>query len=63
MPNAEYAVFNAHRPLLRRRFISVAMIENRKIIRWRDYTDSLAVWMASTVSSGRETMGARMSRN
>jgi uncharacterized protein len=26
------------------RFISVATIENRKIVRWRDYMDSLAAW-------------------
>jgi uncharacterized protein len=28
------------------RFISVITIENRKIIHWRDYMDSLATWMA-----------------
>ncbi len=28
------------------RFISVITIENRKIVRWRDYMDSLAAWMA-----------------
>ena len=28
------------------RFVSVVTIENRKIIRWRDYMDSLAAWMA-----------------
>lgn len=28
------------------RFISVVKIENRKIIHWRDYMDSLAAWMA-----------------
>jgi ketosteroid isomerase-like protein len=28
------------------RFISVVTIENRKIIRWRDYMDSLAAWTA-----------------
>jgi len=28
------------------RFISVVTIENRKIIRWRDYMDSLAAWSA-----------------
>jgi ketosteroid isomerase-like protein len=28
------------------RFISVVTIENRKIIHWRDYMDSLAAWMA-----------------
>lgn len=30
------------------RFISVATIERRKIVRWRDYMDSLAAWTAST---------------
>jgi ketosteroid isomerase-like protein len=28
------------------RFISVITIENRKIVCWRDYMDSLAAWMA-----------------
>jgi uncharacterized protein len=28
------------------RFISIATIENRKIVRWRDYMDSLAAWKA-----------------
>jgi uncharacterized protein len=28
------------------RFISVITIENRKIVRWRDYMDSLAAWTA-----------------
>jgi ketosteroid isomerase-like protein len=28
------------------RFIAVVTIENRKIVRWRDYMDSLAAWMA-----------------
>jgi uncharacterized protein len=28
------------------RFISVVTIENRRIIHWRDYMDSLAAWMA-----------------
>src|SRR5207249_11858144 len=28
------------------RFISVITIENRKIINWRDYMDSLAAWTA-----------------
>jgi ketosteroid isomerase-like protein len=27
-------------------FISVVTIENRKIVHWRDYMDSLAAWMA-----------------
>jgi uncharacterized protein len=28
------------------RFISVVTVENRKIVHWRDYMDSLAAWMA-----------------
>jgi ketosteroid isomerase-like protein len=28
------------------RLISVITIENRKIVHWRDYMDSLAAWMA-----------------
>ena len=28
------------------RLIAVVTIENRKIVRWRDYMDSLAAWMA-----------------
>jgi ketosteroid isomerase-like protein len=28
------------------RFIAVAFIGNRKIVRWRDYMDSLAAWTA-----------------
>jgi uncharacterized protein len=28
------------------RFISVITIENRKIVHWRDYMDSLAAWTA-----------------
>ena len=30
------------------RFASVAAIESRKIVRWRDYMDSLAAWTALT---------------
>jgi len=30
------------------RFVSIATIENRKILRWRDYMDSLAAWKALT---------------
>ena len=30
------------------RFISVITIENRKIIHWRDYMDSLAAWTAQS---------------
>jgi ketosteroid isomerase-like protein len=33
------------------RFISVATIENRKIIHWRDYMDSLAAWTALNSAS------------
>jgi uncharacterized protein len=28
------------------RFVSIATIEKRKIVRWRDYMDSLAAWRA-----------------
>ena len=28
------------------RFVSIVTIENRKIVRWRDYMDSLAAWTA-----------------
>ena len=28
------------------RFISVVTIENRKVVHWRDYMDSLAAWTA-----------------
>jgi ketosteroid isomerase-like protein len=30
------------------RFCSIIKIENRKIVRWRDYMDSLAAWNAMT---------------
>jgi uncharacterized protein len=30
------------------RFASIVFIENRKIVRWRDYMDSLAAWTALT---------------
>ena len=33
------------------RFVSIATIENRKIVRWRDYMDSLAAWTALNTSS------------
>ncbi len=33
------------------RFVSIAFIENRKIVRRRDYMDSLAAWKA--LSGGR----------
>jgi ketosteroid isomerase-like protein len=28
------------------RFVSIVTIESRKILRWRDYMDSLAAWTA-----------------
>jgi limonene-1,2-epoxide hydrolase len=28
--------------------VSIAFIENRKIVHWRDYMDSLAAWTAQT---------------
>ncbi|MFZ0036674.1 MAG: nuclear transport factor 2 family protein, partial [Candidatus Acidiferrales bacterium] len=28
------------------RFVSIVTIENRKIVRWKDYMDSLAAWTA-----------------
>jgi ketosteroid isomerase-like protein len=28
------------------RFVSIITIENRKIVHWRDYMDSLAAWTA-----------------
>jgi ketosteroid isomerase-like protein len=33
------------------RLISVVSIENRKIVHWRDYMDSLAAWMALNSST------------
>jgi uncharacterized protein len=33
------------------RFVSIATIENRKIVRWRDYMDSLAAWTAINKSA------------
>ena len=33
------------------RFVSIAFIENRKIVHWRDYMDSLAAWTALTSAS------------
>ncbi len=33
------------------RLVSVATIEDRKIVRWRDYMDSLAVWTALNKSA------------
>jgi ketosteroid isomerase-like protein len=28
------------------RFVSIITVENKKIVHWRDYMDSLAAWMA-----------------
>jgi ketosteroid isomerase-like protein len=33
------------------RFVSIATIESRKIVRWRDYMDSLAAWTALNKSA------------
>jgi ketosteroid isomerase-like protein len=33
------------------RLVSIATIENRKIVRWRDYMDSLAAWTALNKSA------------
>jgi uncharacterized protein len=35
------------------RFVSIATIEKRKIVRWRDYMDSLAAWTALSSPRGR----------
>jgi ketosteroid isomerase-like protein len=35
------------------RFISVVTIENRRIVHWRDYMDSLAAWTALNSSRGQ----------
>jgi uncharacterized protein len=40
------------------RFASVATIENRKIVRWRDYMDSLAAWTALSKSASGEAAKA-----
>ncbi|GAA4487626.1 nuclear transport factor 2 family protein [Gluconacetobacter asukensis] len=34
------------------RFCSIIRIENRKIVHWRDYMDSLAAWTALTAKRG-----------
>jgi ketosteroid isomerase-like protein len=33
------------------RFVSIITIDNRKIVHWRDYMDSLAAWNALTAAS------------
>jgi uncharacterized protein len=33
------------------RFVSIAAVDNRKIVRWRDYMDSLAAWTALNKSA------------
>jgi ketosteroid isomerase-like protein len=35
------------------RFVSIATIEKRKIVQWRDYMDSLAAWTALNSPRGR----------
>ena len=45
----EYAVHGkvlANSAAYDNRFVSIATIEKRKIVRWRDYMDSLAAWTA-----------------
>ena len=37
------------------RFISVITIHNKKIVHWRDYMDSLAVWMALNAKEGGDS--------
>jgi uncharacterized protein len=34
------------------RFCSIIKLENRKIVRWRDYMDSHAAWAALTAGAG-----------
>jgi uncharacterized protein len=41
------------------RLISVVTIENRKIVHWRDYMDSLAAWTALNSSQGVRSSPAR----
>ena len=41
------------------RFVSIVTIKNRKIVRWRDYMDSLAAWQALTGKLKRRRSGAR----
>jgi uncharacterized protein len=41
------------------RLISVVTIENRKIVHWRDYMDSLAAWTALNSSQGVKSRLAR----
>jgi len=36
------------------RFVSITFIENRKIVHWRDYMDSLAAWTA--LNAGRQAL-------
>ena len=41
------------------RFVSVITIDNRKIIHWRDYMDSLAAWNALTAQKEKSEGSAR----
>jgi uncharacterized protein len=41
------------------RLISVITIENRKIVHWRDYMDSLAAWTALNTPNRSELRGRR----
>ena len=48
----EYEVHGKYsRPAFPTTVSSIAFIENRKIVRWRDYMDSLAAWTALTVGA------------
>ena len=46
MTDPKYAVFTALDP-----FISVVTIEDRKIVQWRDYMDSLAAMTALSMET------------
>lgn len=38
-------------------FVSVVTIENKKIVHWRDYMDSLAAWMALNNAKSAQATG------
>jgi len=41
------------------RFVSVVTIENRKIVHWRDYMDSLAAWTALNSATELKSLASR----
>jgi ketosteroid isomerase-like protein len=41
------------------RFVSIVKIENRKIVHWRDYMDSLAAWMALNSAAELKSLASR----